>query len=134
MKTFIAMSMLLLAATASQAQGVWRCGPDGRSFSDTPCKEGRELSIPQARPASDLDRAQAMAQREKALAVQLVRERQQRETVAAAGAAGIHGTRLVKAQEARALRTRQPKAKQRHRLEVPDTWPSAESSSRRTKG
>jgi predicted dienelactone hydrolase len=134
MKTFVAMTLLLLAATASQAQSVWRCGPDGRSFSDAPCKEGRELNLPQARPAADLDSAQAMAQREKALAAQLVRERQQREAVTMAGAAGIHGTRLVKAPEGRAPRAQQPKAKQRHRLEALETSSSAASSSRRTKG
>jgi hypothetical protein len=134
MKAFVAITMLLLATTANQAQGVWRCGPDGRSFSDTPCKDGRELSLPQSRPAADLDSAHAMAQREKALAAQLVRERQQRETVALASAAGIHGTRLVKAPEVRALRAQPPKAKQRHRLEALETSPSAAPSSRRTKG
>ena len=134
MKTRAVMTLLLLAATASQAQGIWRCGPDGRSFSDAPCKDGRELSLPQARPAADLDSALSMAQREKALAAQLVRERQQRETAAAAGAAGIHGTRLVKVPEARAPQGQQPKAKPRHRLAAPDTWPSTAASSRRTTG
>ena len=134
MKTYVAMTVLLLAATASQAQGVWRCGPDGRSFSDTPCKDGRELSLPQTRPAADLDSAHAVAQREKALAAQLVHERQQREAVAMAGAAGIHGTRLIKAPEVRAPRAQPPKAKQRHRLEALETSPSAAPSSRRTKG
>jgi predicted dienelactone hydrolase len=134
MKTYVAMTVLLLAATASQAQGVWRCGPDGRSFSDTPCKDGRELSLPQARPAADLDNAHEVAQREKAFAAQLVRERQEREAVALAGAAGIHGSRLVKAPEVRAPRAQQPKAKHPHRLEAPDTLQATEPSSRRTKG
>ena len=133
MKTFVTMTLLLLAATAGQAQGVWRCGPDGRSFSDTPCKEGRELSLPQARPAADVDSAQDMAQREKALAAQLVRERQQREAAAVAGAAGIRGTRLVKAPEA-GSQQQKTRAKPQHRLEALDTWPSAGASSRRTKG
>jgi hypothetical protein len=133
MKNSFLIVALLLAATAAQAQGVWRCGPDGRSFSDSPCRDGRELSLPQARPAADLDHAQDVARREKALAEQLVRERQQRESQAVAGATGIHGTRLVKAPQARP-QARQPKAPPKHRLGAPDTWPSAETSSRRTKG
>jgi predicted dienelactone hydrolase len=131
MKTFVAMTVLLLSAAASQAQGVWRCGPDGRTFSDTPCREGRALDLPQARPAADLDHAQDVARREKALAERLVRERQQRDAQAVAGATGIHGTRLVKAPQAR---PQAPKAKPKHRLGAPDTWPSAETASRRTKG
>jgi hypothetical protein len=133
MKTSFVIVVLLLVTSAAQAQGVWRCGPDGRSFSDTPCRDGRELSVPQARPAADLDHAQDVARREKALADQLVRERQQRESQAVAGAAGIDGSRLVKAPQAR-QQVPQAKAKQQRRLGAPDTWPAAETSSRRTKG
>lgn len=32
----VLMLLLLLAAGAAPAQSVWRCGPDGRSYSDTP--------------------------------------------------------------------------------------------------
>ena len=37
--------VLLLAATAqlATAQTVWRCGADGRQFSDKPCEQGRAL-------------------------------------------------------------------------------------------
>jgi len=129
MKTSVVIVVLLMVTSAAQAQGVWRCGPDGRNFSDTPCRDGRELSVPQARPAADLDHAQDVARREKALADQLMRERQQRESQALAGAAGIDGSRLVKAPQAR-----QPKAKPQRRLGAPDTWPAAETSSRRMKG
>ncbi len=57
------------------AQTIWRCGPDGRSFSDTPCNEGRMLQVAEARPADDVAAAQARAEREIRRAEQLRRER-----------------------------------------------------------
>ena len=57
------------------AQTVWRCGPDGRSFSDTPCTEGRALPVAETRPAEDVAVARARAEREIRLAEQLRRER-----------------------------------------------------------
>ena len=32
------------ASTLAHGQTVWRCGPDGRVFSDSPCAEGRLLA------------------------------------------------------------------------------------------
>ena len=42
-----ALTLLALLAAAAgllpqaQAQGVWRCGADGRQFSDRPCSDGQ---------------------------------------------------------------------------------------------
>lgn len=132
MKTPIFLVVALLCAGAAQAQSVWRCGPDGRSFSDTPCPQGRALETVAARPQADVQMAQQVAQREKALAQRLVSERQQREAQSMAAAAGIHGTRLVKASSEKRL-SAQPHRK-KHRLEAGDSGPEAEPSSRRTKG
>jgi len=123
----LAAAALLAAVPAAQAQTVWRCGPDGRTFSDTPCRDGRALETPASRPVADVNSAQEMAQRERALADQLVQERQQREAQPVAGAAGIHGSRLVKASETRSSR----QSAKKHRLEAAGTWPAVAPWSRR---
>ncbi len=71
------LMLLTLAALPllAQAQTIWRCGPDGRSFSDTPCPEGRALPVAQTRPSQDLAEARALADREIQLAERLRRER-----------------------------------------------------------
>ncbi|WP_375137458.1 DUF4124 domain-containing protein [Rubrivivax rivuli] len=70
----VTLALCNLAGLAS-AQTVWRCGPDGRSFSDTPCAEGRALAVAETRPAEDLAAARARAEHEIRLAEQLRRER-----------------------------------------------------------
>ena len=77
-------SILLLAAglhTASHAsaQTVWRCGPDGRSYESQPCKDGRALELPGARPEADVLAAQHAAAADQRLARQLREERLERE-------------------------------------------------------
>ena len=89
------ITLLLCATGAVQAQNVWRCGPDGRSYGDAPCRDGRAVEVADTRSATDLHSAQQMARREKNLAAQLVRERQQRESQSATGPAGIRDSRLA---------------------------------------
>lgn len=132
MKTLIALALaavLWASLPAAHAQTVWRCGPDGRTYSDTPCRDGLALQSPALRPAADVRSAQEVAQREKALADQLVQDRRQREAQPVAGAAAIHGSRLVKASDGRKSR---PPSKT-HRLEAHGTWPAAAPSFRRAR-
>ena len=42
MKTWSLMLVLLLAGPLN-AQTVWRCGPDGKTYSDRPCTDGSTL-------------------------------------------------------------------------------------------
>lgn len=74
--------VLTLAALPllAQAQTIWRCGPDGRSFSDTPCAEGRTLEVADSRPNQDVAEARALADREIRLAEKLRRERLREES------------------------------------------------------
>lgn len=70
--------LLLMALPAwAAAQTVWRCGPEGRSFSDTPCADGQALALAlaDARPSQDVAAARALADREMRLADKLRRER-----------------------------------------------------------
>lgn len=139
MKTFIVCLLLLAGAGHSQAeaQAVWRCGPDGRTYTDTPCPEGRALATPERRPAADIASAQETARRESSLAAQQLREREQREAAAPGGAIGIRGTRLAAAAQPVKPSAKAPKHPPRQakpRSEDADTWRATAPSSRRTKG
>jgi len=74
MKLFTSIALLLLAG-AAQSQTVWRCGTDGRSYSDSPCAEGRMVAVADTRSASDLAAARGVAEREQTLARQLLQQR-----------------------------------------------------------
>ena len=124
--------LMLLAASATEAQTVWRCGPDGRSYSDVPCREGRALEAAQARPTTDLSNAQNMAQREKALAARLVQERQQREVVKTTGLSGIRDSSLAGAAAVKPKAA--ARAKGKRRLEDADIWRAVAPPSRHGRG
>ena len=76
--------LMLLALAAlpllADAQTIWRCGADGRSFSDTPCSEGQALAVADTRPSRDVAEARALADREIRLAEKLGRERLREES------------------------------------------------------
>ena len=82
--------LILLCAAAgmpppAQAQAVWRCGADGRSYSDRPCADGRPLQtaeLADTRSAIEVESAHGVATREKRLAEALRRERLEREGLA----------------------------------------------------
>ncbi len=73
------VSLSLLCSAAAQAQGIWRCGPQGNSFSDRPCAEGMALSKPTPPHAVAVQQAAEVARREAALAQRLRAERQAQE-------------------------------------------------------
>lgn len=86
------MMFCLAPAAGASAQAVWRCGSDGRSYSDLPCPGGRALDVADPRDDDQRAQAQQVALREQQLAQQLRQERQQRLREAQArgqGAAGI---------------------------------------------
>ena len=133
MKIVFTLLLMVCAAAQAQAQSVWRCGPDGRSYSSTPCVDGRPVAVAdEARPASDSVQAQQSAARDKALAAQLVREREQREAKVGSAAAGIYGTRP--AASAAVTSKAKPRAKGRRPPEDADTWRAVAPASRRAKG
>ena len=76
------LMLLALAAVPllADAQIIWRCGADGRSFSDTPCSEGQALAVADTRPSQDVAEARAFADREMRLAEKLGRERLREES------------------------------------------------------
>ncbi|MDP1647785.1 MAG: hypothetical protein Q8M01_06245 [Rubrivivax sp.] len=90
MNKLVTLTLLLAAAGAAsqaqaQAQGVWRCGADGRSFSDRPCADGQPLQMAEladTRTAGEVQSAREVAARERRLAEGLRQERLQRERLA----------------------------------------------------
>lgn len=89
----LTMLLLLLGPTlAASGQTVWRCGNDGRSYSDMPCPGGRAVDVADVRDADQRAQAQQVAVREQQLVQHLRQERGQRLREAQAlgqGAAGI---------------------------------------------
>ena len=133
MKKAIMLLVLCSAVPATlHAQTVWRCGGDGRTFTDAPCPQGQAMDVATPRPVADLHQAQQLAQREKAWADQLQRERLQREAQQAAGPAGIYGLRPVKSKSD--LKPKPAKKHPKHRLEAAETWTAVAPSTRRKKG
>jgi hypothetical protein len=77
--------VLALAApgvAAAPPQTVYRCGPDGRIYSQTPCSDGRPLTVDDPRTPGQRQEATDVARREAKAAQQLADERRQREAAA----------------------------------------------------
>jgi hypothetical protein len=72
--------LVLALPLFATAQEVWRCGPDGRTYSSVPCAEGRRVDTPDARPAADVADARQRATEERRTAESLTRERLARES------------------------------------------------------
>lgn len=69
------------AGFAGAASTVYRCGDDGRSFSQQPCPGGQVLAVDDARSAQERRDGETAAARQSRAAELLVRERRQREGV-----------------------------------------------------
>jgi len=72
-----------LAQAASAQDRVYRCGADGRSYSQEPCSNGAAIEVADARSADQVAQAQKVARLDARLADMLARQRQQAETAAA---------------------------------------------------
>jgi len=72
------------AADAAPPQTVYRCGPDGRVYSQTPCADGRPVTVEDPRSAHQQKSAREVAARDAEQAQQLAAERKQREAMAKA--------------------------------------------------
>jgi len=142
MNTAALLALLIAAAgllPQARAEGVWRCGADGRSFSDRPCSDGQPLSMAalSAEPsAAQRRQAQDVAARAQRLADGLRQERLQRERAADPPAyrhaaaprprAAVDLRPRVEAKEPRSTPSRRATA-------AAGTWPAADRASRRTK-
>ena len=75
MKKCLLLVMTLALPLAASAQTIWRCGPDGRSYSSTPCADGRAIEGMQPRPADEVAEARERAARERQQANAMTRAR-----------------------------------------------------------
>ena len=137
--------LMLLALAAlpllADAQTIWRCGADGRSFSDTPCSERHAMAVADTRPNQDVAAARALADREIRVAEKLVRERLREESaqrgngLAALGPVSASAGVKPPSRERRQLQ--QPQAKPvLHRADpsIDRTFRATAPASRRAKG
>ncbi len=104
--TSLAMTLLVAPAMApglagiAHAQTVYRCGADGRSFSQLPCEGGEALPPADNPSAARRAEAQNTAQREEALARRMTQDREAREkALQPAAAIGIESTLLRSGRE-----------------------------------
>jgi hypothetical protein len=95
----IALFGAALGAQAQpKAQQVFRCGPDGRIYSQTPCADGTAVNVNDPRSAEQQRAAAQAVKREQAQTEQAARERQAREAATRQGAvAHIPYTAAIKA-------------------------------------
>ena len=75
------LGLLLAALLVAQggaiaaSQKVFRCGPDGRIYSQTPCKDGYEVNTDDKRSAEQRKAAEDSVKREEKLTEKMTRER-----------------------------------------------------------
>lgn len=74
---------------------VYRCGADGRSYSQEPCANGAAIEVADARSASQVTQAQRAAQLDARMADALARQRQQAEAAAARQGPVLIGARAT---------------------------------------
>jgi hypothetical protein len=86
---FAALLLPLLAQAAALSQTIYRCGPDGRSYSQAPCADGKPLTMDDPRSATQQQAAREVAAGDAARAQKLADERRQREADAPRQAAGF---------------------------------------------
>ncbi len=79
MKTAAAAAALLLASAAHAATPVYRCGVEGKDYSQQPCSDGVALSIDDGRNAAQRDASAQAVARQRRLADELARDRERRE-------------------------------------------------------
>ena len=92
------MLVALAAPLTSHAAKVYRCGPDGRIYSQTPCKDGYEINAADQRSAEQRRAAEDGVKREEKMAEKMAKERKANEAAAARqGAATIVNPSAAKA-------------------------------------
>jgi hypothetical protein len=73
------------------AAPIYRCGPDGRVYSQTPCADGRLIDAADPRSEAQRVEARRVVARERKAANDLERERRAREAAGPAQASGFNG-------------------------------------------
>jgi hypothetical protein len=72
--SLVAVLAATLAEDARASSTIYRCGPQGRVFSDQPCADGHRVRHGDARTAEQVQHAREIAQREAAAAQRIAQE------------------------------------------------------------
>lgn len=134
MKTLLCLIASALLPLAATAQEVWRCGPDGRVFSDKPCAQGKQLETPQARPDADVQAAQQQAARDVRQAEVLRRERLAADAQQRGNGLSAIGPQAASVKPAKPPQKKRPSKLRKGPPEDDGTWRATAPGSRRTKG
>lgn len=68
-------ALFLFAAGVAQAAPIYRCGPDGREYSQVPCAGGTVLEASDPRSAAQRAEAKRVAEQERKMAAEMERQR-----------------------------------------------------------
>ena len=111
----LALAAIFFDQGAAIAAGpkVFRCGPDGRIYSQTPCKDGYEVQADDPRSAEQRKAADDVAKRDEKLADKMTRERKAREAAGKPVVAVIPNSAAVKAAAPAASSAAASKAKKK---------------------
>jgi hypothetical protein len=113
------LSLLLSAAVFSAgAQTVWRCGPDGRSYSDAPCRDGQVVAVADTRSADVVSQARLVAEGQQRLALQMAADRRERERELAARGSGLSAIEPVRPAPGLKSRAARPAESKRPNLKL----------------
>ncbi len=121
------------------AATVYRCGPDGREYRDSPCADGHAVDMADPRSPDQVAEARRVAALERRLADRLAADRTARESAAAATSAGAGagpsktGPRTGAKPAAVSTPPRQRRARPSSRPEGEGTFRAVAPSSRPTK-
>lgn len=96
---------------AGQATKVYRCGADGRTYSQTPCPAGSAVDVADPRNKNQQREARDLAARQSQLADDLERQRRERDKAAVGQRAVRIGPEAAKAASAPASRPHKGKRK-----------------------
>ena len=83
--------LALLFAGSLNAQTVWRCGPEGKTYSDRPCTDGSTVSNADKRSEAEVRAAREVVARDQALARELHKQNREAEKDALSHGSGLAG-------------------------------------------
>ena len=118
MRALVLMMGLLCIGSSLQAQTVYRCGPDGRVYSQSPCPQGRAVDVSDERSATQRAAAQDRARDDQVRGDALERERLDREAGKPAAPGKIGGKAapvtepVASKSKAKASKKKKPKTEQ----------------------
>jgi hypothetical protein len=122
-----------LAGVSASAQAVYRCGPEGRVYSQFPCAQGRIIDVRDERDEQQRHEGRAVTDAQRALADALEGDRLARESHVAPAAAASLGPRRDRAEPAArpASKAKSTKKKKGRPADPPDADFTAVAPARR---